>query len=220
MLQLIQPQVADIPLARAACDWNKPFHRRARAACGWDKPSHSRSSSACGQDKPSHRRSQHQGYNASHASHAINTSKELVMWLGLEGRGLAAGDTGDERRSDARASESKQQHSRRARRRTEAVDVLWPSAGSRAACLPKLAPAAVIRPPAIWSHRALSSPGAAGPARAPAAPRAARRVAVVRSVPPASDAPCPPASKALVLSTPDPGPRPLPGWRSRALISV
>ena len=25
MLQLIQPQVADIPLARAACDWNKPF---------------------------------------------------------------------------------------------------------------------------------------------------------------------------------------------------
>ena len=89
MLQLIQPQVADIPLARAACDWNKPFHRRARAACGWDKPSHRRSSSACGQDKPSHRRSQHQGYNASHASHAINTSKELVMWLGLEGRGVA-----------------------------------------------------------------------------------------------------------------------------------
>ena len=91
MLQLIQPQVADIPLARAACDcadWSKPFHRRARAACGWDKPSHRRSSSACGQDKPSHRRSQHQGYNASHASHAINTSKELVMWLGLEGRGL------------------------------------------------------------------------------------------------------------------------------------
>ena len=88
MLQLIQPQVADIPLARAACDWSKPFHHRARAACGWDKPSHCRSSSACGQDKPSHRRSQHQGYNASHASHAINTSKELVMWLGLEGRGL------------------------------------------------------------------------------------------------------------------------------------
>ena len=91
MLQLIQPQVADIPLARAACGWNKPFHRRARAACGWDKPSHRRSSSACGQDKPSHRRSQHQGYNASHASHAINTSKELVMWLGLEGRGLVPG---------------------------------------------------------------------------------------------------------------------------------
>ena len=87
-VQLIQPQVADIPLARAACGWNKPFHRRARAACGWDKPSHRRSSSACGQGKTSHRRSQHQGYNASHASHAINTSKELVMWLGLEGRGL------------------------------------------------------------------------------------------------------------------------------------
>ena len=90
-VQLIQPQVADIkyiPLARAACGWNKPFHRRARVACGWDKPSHRRSSSACGQVKPSHRRSQHQGYNASHASHAINTSKELVMWLGLEGRGL------------------------------------------------------------------------------------------------------------------------------------
>jgi len=30
MLQLIQPQVADIPLARAACDWSKPFHRRER----------------------------------------------------------------------------------------------------------------------------------------------------------------------------------------------
>ena len=74
MLQLIQPQVADIPLARAACDWSKPFHRRARAACGWDKPSH--------------RRSQHQGYNTSHASHAINTGKESVMWLGLKGRGL------------------------------------------------------------------------------------------------------------------------------------
>ena len=88
MLQFGQPQVADIPLARAACGWNKPFHRRARAACGWDKPSHRLSSSACGQDKSSHRRSQHQGYNASHASHAINTSKELVMWLGLEGRGL------------------------------------------------------------------------------------------------------------------------------------
>ena len=43
MLQIIQPQVADIPLARAACGWNKPFHRRARAACGWDKPSHRRS---------------------------------------------------------------------------------------------------------------------------------------------------------------------------------
>ena len=70
MLQLIQPQVADIPLARAAC--------------GWGKPSHRRSSSACGQGKPSHRRSQHQGYNTSHASHAINTSKESVMWLGLE----------------------------------------------------------------------------------------------------------------------------------------
>ena len=84
MLQLIQPQVADIPLARAACGWNKPFHRRARAACGWGKPSHRRSSSACGQGKPSHRRSQHQGYNTSHASHAINTSKESVMWLGLE----------------------------------------------------------------------------------------------------------------------------------------
>ena len=25
MLQLIQPQVADIPLARAACDWSKSF---------------------------------------------------------------------------------------------------------------------------------------------------------------------------------------------------
>ena len=25
MLQLIQPQVADIPLARAACDWSKPL---------------------------------------------------------------------------------------------------------------------------------------------------------------------------------------------------
>ena len=90
-VQLIQPQVADIkyiPLARAACGWNKPFHRRARAACGWDKPSHRRSSSACGQGKPSHRRSQHQGYNTSHASHATNTSKESVMWLGLKGRGL------------------------------------------------------------------------------------------------------------------------------------
>ena len=49
MPQLGQPQAADIPLARAACGWNKPFHRRARAARGWDKPSqaHRRSSSAC-----------------------------------------------------------------------------------------------------------------------------------------------------------------------------
>ena len=38
MLQLGQPQVADIPLVRAACGWNKPFHRRARAACGWTSP--------------------------------------------------------------------------------------------------------------------------------------------------------------------------------------
>ena len=38
MLQLIQPQVADMPLARAACGWDKPFHRRSRAACGWTSP--------------------------------------------------------------------------------------------------------------------------------------------------------------------------------------
>ena len=49
----------------------------------------------------------------------------------------------DRSHGQARASSS----SRRARRRTEAVDVLWPSAGSRAACLSKLAPAAVIRLP-------------------------------------------------------------------------
>ena len=99
MLQLIQPQVADIPLARAACDWSKPFHRRARAACGWDKPSH--------------RRSQHQGYNASHASHAINTSKELVMWLGLEGRGLQKKKTYTE---DNKSIDREQEGSARAKK--------------------------------------------------------------------------------------------------------
>ena len=44
--QLVQPRVADSPLARAAC----------------------------GRDRPSHRRSQHRGYNASHAIKACNES--------------------------------------------------------------------------------------------------------------------------------------------------
>ena len=73
----------------------------------------------------------------------------------------------DRTHGQARASSS----SRRARRRTEALDVLWPSAGGRAACLPKLAPASVIRPPAIGPCPPLGPQAQAGrpPPRAPRA---------------------------------------------------
>lgn len=212
--------------SKAACGLSKPTHRRCRAACGWDKPSHRRSELHVAWASPLTAALDLHVVGSRPVTAALSTqgTRQVmqlkcymqrvsnVVGIGRKGgakskqasrarqRGTRA--TKDDRtHGQARASSS----SRRARRRTEAVDVLWPSAGSRAACLSKLAPAAVIRPPAIWSHRALSSPWAAGPGRAPAAPRAARRVAVVRSVSPASAAPCPPASKALVLPARAPG---------------
>ena len=156
--------------SKAACGLSKPTHRRCRAACGWDKPAHRRSELHVARASPLTAALDLHVVGSRPVTAALSTQGTRhvmqlkcymqrvsnVVGIGRKGgakskqasrawqRGTRA--TKDDRsHGQARASSS----SRRARRRTEALDVLWPSAGGRAACLPKLAPAAVIRPPAI-----------------------------------------------------------------------